>query len=107
MPRNSFAGGATRSNVAKTCGQVSVGAASATIVQANNARSEITICNDHATQVAYLMLNTTDGTTVPTALANQGIRLSAAGGSWTSNAYTGPIAAIATGAATVLTVSEI
>lgn len=104
MPRNSFAG---HSNVAKTCTAVTVGAASAPVVQANNARVEITIVNDHATQVAYLMLNTTDGTSVPTAVANSGIRLSAAGGSWTSNSYTGPIAAIATGASTVLTVSEI
>jgi hypothetical protein len=92
---------------AKTSGTVSVGAASGTVVAANISRRELTIVNDHATQIVYLALNITDGSTVPTAVLNSGIRLNAAGGSWTTNAYKGPIAAIATGAATGVTVAEI
>lgn len=86
---------------------VSVGAASGLLVASNTSRRELTVVNDHATQVAYLMLNTTDGTSTPTAVLNSGIRLSAAGGSWTTNVYKGSVAAIATGAATVVTVAEI
>lgn len=86
---------------------VSVDAASEVVVAANISRRELTIVNDHATQLVYLALNTTDGTTVPTAVLNSGIRLNAAGGSWTTNAYKGPVAGIATGAATVVTVAEI
>lgn len=77
-----------------------IGAASATVAAANSGRVEITICNDHATQIAYLALG-------PTAVANTGIRLNAAGGSYTTTSYTGIITAIATGAATVLTFTEI
>jgi hypothetical protein len=61
---------------------------------------EVTICNDHATQVVYLALGAT-------AVANQGIRLSAAGGSYTTSAFTGAINAIATGAGTVVTFAEV
>ena len=80
---------------------VTVGAASATLLAANDTRAEVTICNDHATQVVYLKL------AASAAEANKGIRLNAAGGSWTSNAYTGEIRAIATGAGTGVTVTEI
>jgi hypothetical protein len=73
----------------------------------NIGRRELTIVNDHATQVVYLALNTTDGTTVPAAVANSGIRLNAAGGSWTTNFYKGPVAAISVGGTSVLTVAEI
>lgn len=95
--------------LAKTSGTVSVGAASGSVVAANISRRELTIVNDHATQIVYLALNTTDGSggTTPTAVLNTGIRLNAAGGSWTTNAYKGPVAGIATGAATGVTVVEI
>ena len=95
--------------LAKTSGTVSVGTSSGTIVPANISRRELTIVNDHATQIVYLALNTADGSggTVPTAVANSGIRLNAAGGSWTTNAYKGPVAAIASGASTGVTVAEI
>ena len=95
--------------LAKTSGTVSVGAASGVVVASNISRRELTIVNDHATQIVYLALNTTDGSggTTPTAALNTGIRLNAAGGSWTTNAYKGPVAAIATGAATGVTVVEI
>lgn len=93
--------------VAKSSTTVSVGAASVTVAATNISRRELTIVNDHATQLVYLALNTTDGTTVPTAVLNSGIRLNAAGGSWTTNAYKGPVGGIATGAATGVTVAEI
>lgn len=92
---------------AVTSGTVTVGGSSGTIVAANISRRELTIVNDHATQIVYLALNTTDGSTVPTAALNAGIRLNAAGGSWTTNAYKGPVAAIASGAGTGVTVAEI
>lgn len=80
---------------------VTVGAASATIASANADRAEITIQNDHATQVVYLKL------AASAAEANKGIRLNAAGGSWTSSAYTGEVRGIATGAGTVVLVTEV
>jgi hypothetical protein len=50
---------------AKTSGAISVLITTTTIVPANISRRELTIVNDHATQVLYLALNTTDGSTVP------------------------------------------
>lgn len=79
---------------------VSVDAASEVVAAANPDRAEITIQNDHATQIIYLSLG-------GTAALNSGIRLNALGGSWTSNAYTGAINGIATGAATVALVTEV
>ena len=93
--------------VAKTSGAVSALITTTTVAAANISRRELTVVNDHATQIVYLALNTTDGSTVPTAVANQGIRLNAAGGSWTTNAYKGPVAAISVGGTSVLTVAEI
>jgi hypothetical protein len=95
------------SQTAKTSGAISVLITTTTIVPANISRRELTIVNDHATQVLYLALNTTDGSTVPTAVANAGIRLNAAGGSWTTNAYKGPVAGISVGGTSVVTVAEI
>lgn len=94
-------------STAKTSGAVSALVTTTTVVNGNISRRELTVVNDHATQVVYLALNTTDGTTVPTAVANSGIRLNAAGGSWTTNAYKGPVAAISVGGTSVLTVAEI
>lgn len=91
---------------AKTSGAVSVGTSSTTVVAANLGRRELTVVNDGA-NIVYVQLNTTDGTTVPAAVSNQGIRLNASGGSWTTNAYKGPVAAIALTGATVVTVLEI
>lgn len=95
--------------LAKSSGAISAPITSTTVVAANVSRRELTVVNDHATQVVYLALNTADGTggTVPTAVANSGIRLNAAGGSWTTNAYKGPVAAISVGGTSVLTVAEI
>lgn len=95
---------------AVTSGAVSALITSTTVVSNNISRRELTIVNDHASQIVYLALNTTDGSaapTVPTAVANTGIRLNAAGGSWTTNAYKGPVAAISVGGTSVLTVAEI
>lgn len=89
---------------ANISGAVTVGGSSALLISRNQGRREITVCNDHATQVAYLTLPTDDST--PTAVLNAGIRLNAAGGSWTSTQWDGAVYAIATGAGTVLTVTE-
>lgn len=75
-------------------------AASTVVAAANRDRAEITICNDGA-NIVYLRLAGTGAT------ANQGIRLNANGGSWTSGAYTGAVCGIAMTAATVVTVSEV
>lgn len=99
MDRNSQP--VVQSDTAKTpSSSATIGVASAVVVPANPQRVEVTICNDHATQVAYLSLG-------GTAVANTGIRLAAAGGSYTTQAFTGAINAIATGATTVLTFSEV
>lgn len=81
------------------------GVASAAVAAENLSRREITIVNDHATQIIYLQLATSAGT-APTAVVGQGIRLNAAGGQWTSNSWDGAIACIATGAATLYTIAE-
>lgn len=86
-------------------GVVTAGVASAALTGTNLSRTEITVCNDHATNVAYLQLATSFGT-APTAVVGQGIRLNAAGGSWTSSFWKGAVACIATGAATPLTITE-
>lgn len=89
------------SDTAKNPGStVSVGVADGALVASNPARLELTICNDHATQIVYLSLG-------GTAVINSGIRLNAAGGSYTTNAYTGAVRAIASGATTGVTITEI
>lgn len=101
MPGQTAMNALIRKGIADEPGKaVSVGAASAEVAAANADRAEITVQNDHATQVVYLKLGAT-------AVANQGIRLNAAGGSWTSQAYTGAVNAIATGAATPVLVTEV
>lgn len=101
MPRVTWPNSAAHSSQAETThDSVSVGTSSVEIVAANNDRVEVTICNDHASQILYLSLG-------GTAEANKGIRVNAAGGSYTTSAYTGAINGIATGAATVATVSEV
>jgi hypothetical protein len=90
-----------QSDVAKTpAGSASIGGTSATVVAANPARVEVTIVNTHATQTADLALGAT-------AVAGTGIRLNAAGGSYTTKSYTGIITAIASGAGTTLQYSEV
>lgn len=103
-----------QSNVAKQSGAVSVGTGSTVIAGNNPSRAEITVVNDGA-NIVYLQLATVEDATgatagqptAPTAVASQGIRLNASGGSWTSNAYTGPVAGIALTGATVCTVVEV
>lgn len=77
-----------------------VGTVDSNVVTAKGARVEITLTNDHASNVIYLSLG-------GTAVVGQGIRLNAAGGSYTTSAYTGAVNAIATGAATPLLVTEV
>jgi hypothetical protein len=81
------------------------GVASSAVAAKNLGRREITIVNDHATQLIYLQLATDDGV-APTAVVGDGIRLNAAGGSWTSNAWDGAIACIGSGAGTLYTIVE-
>lgn len=90
---------------AKTSGAVSVLVTSTVVATKNLGRREITVTNDHATQLVYLQIATDDGT-APTAVANQGIRLNAAGGSWTSNMWKGAVAGISVGGTSVVTIIE-
>ncbi len=107
MAKNLISSPGLKTNTASRQAADSVGAVSGPPANANPSRAELTTQNDHATQVLYLALNTTDGTTVPTAALNAGIRVNAAGGQWTTNSYLGPVAAVATGAATGALVTEI
>jgi hypothetical protein len=95
-------GGGTISAAVDTAAQsASVGTSSTTIMDANTSRREATVCNDHATNIVYLVLG-------GTAEANKGVRLNAAGGSYTSPlGYTGAISVIASGAATNVTWIEV
>lgn len=89
-----------QSDTANQSTAVSVGTSSVTVADANPDRVEITVTNDHATQIVYLCLGAT-------AESNKGIRLNAAGGSYTTHAYTGVVSAIASGASTTVLVSEV
>lgn len=98
-------------NIAKTSGAVSVptSAGGIQIVAENKSRAEITIFNDGA-NVVYLTLATAESgasAANPTPVTASGIRLNANGGSWTTNAYTGPVYGIAVTGATNVTVVEI
>lgn len=87
---------------ANTSGTGTAGAASSVVASRDMGRVNITIVNDHATQIIYLALATTDNVP-PTATVNNGIRLNAAGGSWSSS-FKGHIAAIGSGAGTNYTI---
>ncbi len=92
--------GSGQSDGVKGQGVVSVGGTSAQIVAANADRVEVTIVNDHATQVVYLGFG-------QAAVLNSGIRLNAAGGSYTTSGFSGAIHAIATGATTAVGFLEV
>lgn len=100
----------TKTSLAKTSGQVSVLTSSTVVAADNRARTEIIVTNDHASQVVYLAFATAEDInqvpTAPTATANNGVRLNAAGGSWSSTSYTGPVAGISVGGTSVVTVAE-
>lgn len=82
------------------------GIASSQAAARNDGRREITIVNDHATNIIYLAIPLVAGAT-PTAVVGSGIRLNAAGGAWTSTQWNGAVAVIATGAATNYTIVEV
>lgn len=91
------------SDAAKTPGSsVSVPVTTDTLViAANNARLELTICNDSDTAI-YLTLAATG------AAAAKGVRLNANGGSWTTTQYRGAVSAFQSGAAPkVVTIAEV
>ena len=107
MAKNLVQAPGLRTNIAKQSSSVSVSATPSTLIApANLSRCEIKIVND-GTNIVYLALNTTDGTSTPTAAASSGIRLNASGGSWTSNSYQGPVSGVAVTSATTVTVAEI
>lgn len=105
-----------QTDLAATCGFVNVGTSTTVVLGNNPGRAEVTVVNDGA-NVVYLQLATAYATpapfagdqvpAAPTAVLNQGIRLNATGGSWTSKAYTGPLAGIAVTGATNVTVTEV
>jgi len=82
-------------------GSVTAGTGSVLVTDLNPSRVALNIVNDSDTAV-YLAL-------APEAVINQGIRLSATGGSYEinlTNPYYGKIAAISTAATKVLTIME-
>lgn len=95
--------GAGPSTATQAGTSVTVGTSSTTLVSANASRKLLVISNDHATNILYVRLGAS------AAVANQGIRLNAAGGSLTlrGDEYTGEVRAIASGASTVVTLSEV
>lgn len=85
---------------------VTVGTGSTVVRPAAGGRQELTLVNDHATQVVYLALQTQPGVP-PTAVAGSGIRLNPAGGSYTTHIFRGAIAGISVGGASNVTVAEV
>ena len=77
---------------------VDVSGSSTPVIAANANRRELTVIND-STDVIYLKRGTS-------AALNSGIRLNASGGSYTTQIYTGPLAAISTGSLSRLLVVE-
>jgi hypothetical protein len=101
MPEVKYGNAVTQSDTAKTGGDaVTVGTSSTQLAAANGARVELFIQNDHASNTVYLGLG-------QAAVANKGIRLNAAGGSIVLSSYNGEVNAIASGASTVVLVTEI
>lgn len=78
---------------------VSVATTDTPVLASNLGRREVTIVNDGA-NVVYLSFGTGAAT------ANAGVRLNAAGGSYTTNNWQGAIRGIAVTAASVVTVAE-
>lgn len=93
-------------DVARQSTSATVSTSSSKIVSSNPSRAEVTIVNDHASNVVYLALQTSVNAD-PTAVSGSGVRLNAGGGSYTTDQFTGSIAAIATGLSTNVTITEI
>lgn len=91
---------------AEISGAVSVLVTNTVVAAKHQGRQEITVVNDHATQVVYLALSTTPDV-APTAVANSGIRLNPGGGTWTSHVYRGAVAGISVGGTSVVTIVDI
>ncbi len=79
---------------------VTVGTSDTSLIAANGGRVAAYICNTHAVNDVYLALG-------GTAASGQGIYLRAGGGSVVIDNFHGEIRAIATGASTVVTFSEV
>lgn len=84
---------------------VSLSTSSATLLAANLARKAALIMNDHASNIVYITLENT------TAVANTGIRINNAGGSYmmsleAGNLSTSIIKGISTGATTPVLITE-
>jgi hypothetical protein len=81
-------------------GTASIGTSTASLLAANAARIEFTICNGHATQKLYLSLGTA------AAEVDKGVIVQPLG-SYTTKSYTGAVQAIASGATTNVAYVEI
>lgn len=95
-------------SVAKTCGAVSVATSNTVILGANTSRRTLVISND-GSNIVYLAFSTSFGT-APTAVANSGARLAAAGSAGSSitlYGFSGAVSGIALVGATVVTVLEV
>jgi hypothetical protein len=101
MTVESYGGSPVKTNTVSAQTVVSVLSTDTALVAANANRVELTITNDHATQVVYLSFGTTAAT------ANNCMRLNAAGGSYTTRSYTGAIRAISVGGTSAVLVLEI
>lgn len=78
---------------------VTLGVASSTILATNVGRREVTIVNDDATNVVYLGFGRA-------ATLNNGVRLNAAGGSFSTTNWEGTITGISAAGTPVVTVTE-
>ena len=98
-----------RRDIAKTCGTVAVTATSAVVVPNNPARLSLLVSNNSGATV-YLKLATQPPTTLggaptsPVATADSGSLKLADGQTFATTDYTGPVAMIAGGAASVTVV---
>lgn len=93
-----------RRSSARVSSTVTATTTSQVLVTDHGGRQELTITNTHATQDVYLDFRVSNGvvTVDPVAVVGEGVLLKANGGSFTTSAYTGPVAMITSaGTATV------
>src|SRR6266446_7891963 len=95
---------------ARVSGAVSVLVTDTLVLATNPSRMEFTVVNDSA-NIIYLQLQKAptvagQATTSTAAVASQGIRLNASGGTYTTQTFKGEVRAIALTGTSVLTVVE-
>lgn len=94
-----------RRQKAQVSGSANVTSASSIVLPRNTNMIERTIVNTGATDVS-LQLETSLGVN-PTAVAGQGVFLKANGGSWSTNVFSGAIAAIVASGTGTLAITEV